>query len=153
LQYTIVRPSALYGERCVSRRVGQVFIENAMRGQKLRIDGDGTDRLDFTYIRDLVNGVCLCIEKPAARNQTFNLTHGQGRSISELLGIVRAHFPNVEVESVKRDALMPERGTLSVAKARKVLGYEPKFPIDVGVSKYIEWYKSQAHAFGFKGVS
>jgi nucleoside-diphosphate-sugar epimerase len=153
LQYTIVRPSALYGERCVSRRVGQIFIESAMRGEKLRIDGDGSDRLDFTYINDLVDGVCLCIEKPAARNQTFNLTHGQGRSIGELLEIVRAHFPTVEVESVKRDRLMPERGTLSVAKAKKFLGYEPKFPIDVGLPKYIEWYKSQARALGLKGAS
>lgn len=33
LSYTIVRPSALYGERCVSRRVGQVFIESAFGGQ------------------------------------------------------------------------------------------------------------------------
>jgi nucleoside-diphosphate-sugar epimerase len=149
LQYTIVRPSALYGERCVSRRVGQVFIESAMRGQTLRIDGDGSDRLDFTYVKDLVNGVCLCIEKPAARNQTFNLTQGHGRSIADLLQIVRAHFPNVQAESVKRDRLMPERGTLSVAKAKKFLGYEPEFPIDVGLPRYIEWYKSQAHAFGF----
>jgi len=152
LEYTIIRPSALYGERCVSRRVGQVFIESAMRGEKLRIDGDGSDRLDFTYINDLVNGVCLCIEKPAARNNTFNLTYGQGRSIAELLGIVRLHFPKVEVESVNRDRLMPERGTLSVAKAKKFLGYEPKFPIDVGVPQYVEWYQSQARAFGFKGV-
>jgi nucleoside-diphosphate-sugar epimerase len=153
LKYTIVRPSALYGERCVSRRVGQVFIENAMRGQRLRLDGDGSDRLDFTYVQDLVNGLCLCIEKPAARNQTFNLTYGQGRSIAELLEIVRSHFPNVEIESVKRDQLMPERGTLNVTKAKKFLGYEPKFPIDVGIPKYIEWYKSQARTFGFKGVS
>ena len=30
LPYTIIRPSALYGERCISRRVGQIFIENAL---------------------------------------------------------------------------------------------------------------------------
>ena len=34
LPYTIIRPSALYGERCVSRRVGQIFIENAIQGKK-----------------------------------------------------------------------------------------------------------------------
>jgi nucleoside-diphosphate-sugar epimerase len=152
LQYTIVRPSALYGERCVSRRVGQVFIENAMQGQTLRVDGDGSDRLDFTYIKDLIQGVCLCIEKPAARNQTFNLTHGHGRSIAELVQLVRSHFPRVEVESVNRDRLMPERGTLSVAKAKKFLGYEPAFPIEAGIPKYVDWYKSQARAFGFKGT-
>ena len=32
--YTIIRPSALYGERCVSRRVVQVFIEKAIEGAK-----------------------------------------------------------------------------------------------------------------------
>ena len=33
MPYTIIRPSALYGERCVSRRVGQIFIENSVQGQ------------------------------------------------------------------------------------------------------------------------
>lgn len=141
MQYTIVRPSALYGERCVSRRVGQVFIEGALRGDKLRMDGDGSDKLDFTYIDDLVQGVCLCVEKPEARNQTFNLTHGNGRAIKDLLGIVQKSFPNIEVESVVKDRLMPERGTLDVTKAKTLLGYKPQFPIEKGIAKYIEWYK------------
>jgi len=53
LPYTIIRPSALYGERCVSRRVGQIFIENALRGESITVQGDGSDRLDFTYVQDL----------------------------------------------------------------------------------------------------
>ena len=57
LPYTIVRPSALYGERCVSRRVGQIFIENALLGQEIVVNGDGSDGLDFTYIQDLVDGL------------------------------------------------------------------------------------------------
>ena len=48
LPYTIIRPSALYGPRCVSRRVGQIFIESALEGTTLRVDGDGSERLDFT---------------------------------------------------------------------------------------------------------
>ena len=86
LPYTIVRPSALYGPRCVSRRVGQVFIENALTAQPLRIDGDGAERLDFTYIDDLVDGICLTIAEPAARNETFNLTYGSARSVADLVG-------------------------------------------------------------------
>jgi len=49
LPYTIIRPSALYGERCISRRVGQIFIENALFGNEITINGDGSDGLDFTY--------------------------------------------------------------------------------------------------------
>ena len=144
LPYTIVRPSALYGERCVSRRVGQAFIENALRGIDLTVNGDGSDVLDFTYIGDLVQGIRLCIERPEARNQTFNLTYGDARSLNHMADIVRANFPGIKVKYQPRDSLMPERGTLSVDKARRLLGYEPQFPLETGFVRYIDWYKGLA---------
>ena len=144
LPYTIVRPSALYGERCVSRRVGQAFIENALRGESLTVNGDGTDALDFTYIGDLVQAVRLCIEKPEARNQIFNTTYGAAKSLNQMIDIMRASFPGIEVKYQARDALMPERGTLSVDKARNLLGYAPQFPLETGFVRYIDWYKGLA---------
>jgi len=146
LPYTIIRPSALYGERCVSRRVGQAFIENALRGQDLTINGDGTDALDFTYIDDLVQGVSLVIAKEESRNEIFNLTYGGARSLNHMADLVKAHFPGIKVDYKPRDALMPERGTLSVDKARRLLGYEPQFPLEKGFVRYIEWYKALAAA-------
>jgi nucleoside-diphosphate-sugar epimerase len=142
LPYTIIRPSALYGPRCVSRRVGQIFIENALNGAKLRIDGDGQERIDFTFIDDLVQGVCRTIDRPQAINETFNLTYGSSRSIQDLVEIVRQHFPQVDVESVARDKLIPFRGTLNIDKAKDLLGYAPSNPIEIGFPKYIDWYKS-----------
>jgi len=141
LPYTIIRPSALYGPRCVSRRVGQVFIESAMKGQALRVDGDGSERLDFTFIDDLVQGIIQTIRHPAARNETFNMTYGESRSLNDLAKIVQKEFPGIPVEYIERDKLMPFRGTLSVNKAKKLIGYSPKNPIDVGFPKYIQWYK------------
>lgn len=140
LPYTIIRPSALYGPRCVSRRVGQVFIENAMSGLTLRVDGDGSERLDFTFIGDLVDGIALAIEHPAARNQTFNMTFGHSHSIQELVNVIHSHFEEVKVEHVERDELMPYRGTLSIEKARELLGYSPQNPFEVGFEKYVAWY-------------
>lgn len=140
LPYTIVRPSALYGQRCVSRRVGQVFIENALRGLKLRVDGDGDERLDFTYIDDLVDGICLTLENERAKNEIFNLTYGASRPIKDLIDITKQFFPNVEIERIERDKLMPFRGTLSVDKAKRLLGYSPKNPVEIGFPKYIQWY-------------
>ncbi len=141
LTYTIIRPSALYGPRCVSRRVGQIFIENALSGSRLRIEGSGEESVDFTYIDDLVEGICLVLTHPAARNEVFNMTYGQARSIRDLAKIICEHFPNVEIEHAERDRLMPDRGTLSVEKARRLLGYSPRFPIEVGFPNYIEWYR------------
>lgn len=142
--YTIVRPSALYGERCVSRRVGQAFIENAMRGMRLTVNGDGNDALDFTYIEDLVQGLLRSIALPAARNQTFNLTYGSARTLNQMIDLMKQAFPNIEVVHNPRDGLMPERGTLSVDKAKRLIGYEPQYPLEKGFPRYIEWYKQMA---------
>lgn len=142
LPYTIIRPSALYGERCVSRRVGQIFIESAIRGEEIRVLGDGSDRLDFTYIDDFVNGMLRVIENENSRNQIFNLTYGESRSLGNMADIIAEHFPDVRVRYVPKDKLTPDRGTLSVDKARELIGYRPEWPLERGFVKYINWYKT-----------
>jgi nucleoside-diphosphate-sugar epimerase len=147
MPYTIIRPSALYGERCVSRRVGQIFIENAITGKPIQVDGDGEDRLDFTYIEDFCQGVSRAIACDAARNQIFNMTYGESRSLKELTCVLREEFPDVEIEFREKDKLTPDRGTLSVEKARQLMGYAPEFPLEVGYRKYIRWYREHYRAF------
>jgi nucleoside-diphosphate-sugar epimerase len=144
MPYTIIRPSALYGERCVSRRVGQAFIENALRGMRLSVNGDGSDALDFTYIGDLIQGLIQCMKKPEARNQIFNLTYGSARSLKQMIELVRSELPDIVVDYQPRDQLMPERGTLDIDKARNLLGYEPQWPLEKGFVNYIRWYKGLA---------
>jgi nucleoside-diphosphate-sugar epimerase len=139
--YTIVRPSALYGQRCVSRRVGQIFIENALKGVPLKISGDGSDRLDFTYIEDLSNGIVKILENESSENQVFNITYGESRSIKDMIEIIEEHFPGIEVQYLPKDKLMPARGTLCVDKAKKLIGYAPQYPLEKGIVKYINWYK------------
>tara|TARA_A100001015_G_C15009456_1_gene722304 strand:+ start:1399 stop:2418 length:1020 start_codon:yes stop_codon:yes gene_type:complete len=142
LPYTILRPSALYGERCISRRVGQIFIENALNNAEIRIQGDGNEKLDFTYIEDLVRGITNAIEHKDSLNQIFNITFGKSRSINSLLEILKKEFKEVKVSYEKRDKLMPIRGTLSTKKAVKLIGYKSQWPIETGYLKYINWYKS-----------
>jgi len=142
LPYTIIRPSALYGERCVSRRVGQIFIENSLQDLEINVNGDGEDKLDFTYIEDFVSGVKLCCESKNSVNQTFNLTYGSAKKISELIDILKSEFPKTKINFKEREKFMPERGTLSIKKAKDLLGYEPKNPIEIGYIKYIQWYKN-----------
>jgi len=142
LPYTIIRPSALYGERCVSRRVSQIFIENAVQGLDIAINGDGSDKLDFTYIDDLIQGIVLSIGNKKALNETFNITYGKARSIGEMAEILKDYFKGININYLPKDSLTPDRGTLNVDKARDLLGYQPQNPIDVGYPKYIKWYKS-----------
>jgi nucleoside-diphosphate-sugar epimerase len=142
LPYTIIRPSALYGERCVSRRVGQIFIESALKGEEININGNGADKLDFTYINDLISGIIKVIKNKNSINQTFNLTYGKSRSINDLVNILSGQFPKLKINYLPKNNLEPNRGTLCVDKAKKLIGHNPQYPIEIGYPKYIEWYKS-----------
>ncbi len=142
LNATIIRPCALYGPRCISGRVIQKFIEAALTGGDINIQGDGKDREDFTYIDDLIDGVVKVISQPEnSIGETFNITAGEARSIGELAFHVKQHFPETIITYSERDKMKPMRGTLSVEKAKRMLGYSPKYTLEKGLSEYIDWYK------------
>ena len=73
--------------------------------------------------------------------ETFNLTYGRSHSINHMLDILKKCFDKIEIKYVKRDKFTPNRGTLSVDKAKDILGYVPKYNLDLGYLKYIDWYK------------
>jgi nucleoside-diphosphate-sugar epimerase len=110
------------------------------------VDGEGDERLDFSYIDDVVDGAVRAIGHPDARNQAFNITTGASRTLAELIEIVREHFPEVDVEYVERDALRPYRGTLSIEKARRMIGYSPQTSLEEGLDRYVAWYRDLVSA-------
>lgn len=142
LPYTIIRPSALYGERCISRRVGQIFIENALTNSKIIINGDGNEKLDFTYINDLIDGIICAIKSKNSLQETFNITYGNARTINSLLEKIKENFSKVKISYKSRDKLMPLRGTLDVSKAKKLINFNSKWSLDRGYPAYINWYKN-----------
>ena len=139
---TVVRPSALYGERCISRRVSQMFIENALTGKPLLLEGGGDGRLDFTYIKDLVQGQvrALALHDAPDKSNTFNLTYGDARTIADIASIVQDIVPDAILEARPRAVEKPIRGTLSTERAKQILGFEPEYDIDSGYRQYCEWY-------------
>jgi nucleoside-diphosphate-sugar epimerase len=142
LPYTIIRPSALYGERCVSRRVGQIFIENAIQDLDININGSGDEKLDFTYIDDLVQGIYKSCINDNSKNQIFNITFGNSRKLRELADLLKSEFPNVKINYVGKEQFMPERGTLNIDKAKRLIDYSPQYKLEEGYIKYIQWYKN-----------
>ena len=143
---TIVRPSALYGPRCISGRVSQKFVEMALAGKPLPLDGGGAGLLDFTHIDDLVEGLALALDQSGGGTNTFNLTYGRARTIREMAEVLRGVIPCEFVET-PANTLAPVRGTLSTARAEKVLGFKATRSLEDGYRAYCEWYKEQwAHA-------
>lgn len=136
-EYVIVRPSAVYGFGDCNRRVSQIMIENAMRGKPLVLHGGGHSRIDFTCATDVADGFARALTTPGAANQVFNITRGNARAVREFALEVKKHFPDAQLIEKPTDASRPERGTLSIEKARKVLGYNPKVDIEQGVAEYV----------------
>lgn len=142
LDITIVRPQALYGPRCVSRRVTQVFVENALSGLPLRIDGDGSARYDFTHIDDLTAGLAAVIEnREAAIGETFCMTAGNAVTLFDLAETIQELVPGTTIEHGPPDPSKPSRGTMSVGKAWRVLGWQPRVGFADGIASLIEWYR------------
>jgi nucleoside-diphosphate-sugar epimerase len=144
LDLAIVRPSAVYGPYDANQRVIQKFIAKAMAGEPLHVDGDGSFRLDFTFVEDAAQAIELVATHPAAKGETFNITRGEARSLKEVIDILRKHFPDLEAEYGPAPAYMPKRGTLDVSKARNLLGYKPGYDLERGVSLYVEHLRNHA---------
>jgi nucleoside-diphosphate-sugar epimerase len=140
INYTIVRPSALYGVRCISGRVTQKFIENALMGKPLLLEGGGDGRLDFTNVADLVEGITRALALPSGRSRTFNITYGNARTIAELAAIIKDVVPNAILEERPPAPEKPKRGTLEIGRAREYLGFTPSRGLDTAYRDYCRSY-------------
>jgi len=95
--------------------------------------------MDFTYVDDAAHGFFLAATHPSAGGETFNITYGQGRRLSELAQVLKQYAPNLKLSGEEIDDHdRPRRGGLSTDKARRLLGYEPRWPLERGIPAYLE---------------
>lgn len=145
IEYSIVRPSAVYGPTDVNRRVSQIFLENAIAGKELVLYDSGKSRLDFTFVKDCAHGIILVALSKNSANEIFNITRGEGRSLKEYADILRQYFPDLRVKMEESSQIFrPKRGALDITKARTLLGYNPKYSLEDGIKEYIEFAKVNA---------
>jgi len=138
IDYTIIRPSAVYGYGDANKRVVQLFIESALEGSNLELYYGGETKIDFTYIDDLVDGFTKALFSKKAADQTFNITFGQGRSVRQLALLIKDYIPGTKIVTKSEAIKRPERGALDVTKTKKLLGYNPEFNLENGIKKYFQ---------------
>ncbi len=138
IPYTIIRPSAVYGPTDMNNRVTQIFINKAFKGETINIEGKN-EKLDFTFVEDLANGCILASTKKNGENRTFNITYGKGETLYKFVKILSKYFKNLKFKIKGRDSFRPKRGTLSIKKATQLIKYKPKYNLELGIKKYIEF--------------
>jgi nucleoside-diphosphate-sugar epimerase len=139
IEYTIIRPSAVYGPTDVNRRVSQIFMERARDGRELALHGGGATKLDFTYVKDTAHGFCLAALAEDARNEVFNITRGEARSLLAFAEILKATFPNLAMRIEAHESHRPKRGTLDISKARELLGFHPRYSLEDGLAETLDY--------------
>lgn len=136
--YGIIRTTSVYGAGDFNNRVPQVIIENALTGKgNLRVNKAAL--LDFTYIKDLVEGIKSVMFYDG--NGVFNISGGRAMTLVNFINAVEASTG----KKLKYEAHAVEdrgrRGSLSNDKARIILGWEPKFDLKSGVADTLSIYK------------
>ncbi|MGH2970939.1 MAG: NAD-dependent epimerase/dehydratase family protein [Gaiellaceae bacterium] len=140
-----VRPFNVYGPGQIGGGAIRAFIEDALAGRDFTIHGDGSQVRAWCYVDDMVRAVLLCLERPEAVGQSFNV--GNDRSVVTILELAervkrltgssgeivfkQLHYADVEIRSP------------NVAQARELLGFEAKVDLDEGLERTIAWYRSR----------
>jgi nucleoside-diphosphate-sugar epimerase len=141
--YSIIRPSAVYGEWDVEDRVVSKFMLGAMRDETLKVKG-ASEVLDFTYVEDTAQGIVRAATMKQANGEIFNITRADTKLYTLLdaanIAIEIAGKGKVEVQG--KDADFPSRGRLSIDKAVHLLGYHPTTSVEQGFEKYHNWFKA-----------
>jgi len=121
------------------------FTKNIIEKKNIELFNNGNHARDFTYINDVIKGIFGIINKPQKNSIPFNIVNiGSGQSI-KLKEFVKLIEKNLGVRA-KIKKLTFQKGDIKkthsdIKKLNSYTGYEPKVGIEVGIKKFIDWYK------------
>ena len=137
-----IRPFNIYGPQQVGQGAIHAFVVRALRGEDLVIHNDGSQIRAWCYVDDIVEGVVLALTKPDAVGEAFNI--GNPRSVVTVHNLARDIIritnstSKIRFETVDRADV--ELRIPSIAKARKLLGFEPLVDLEQGLQQTVESY-------------
>ena len=115
-------------------------------GEPIPFFGDGSTRRDYTYVDDIVQGIEGAIAYAAARDacfEVFNLGESDTVPLArlvELLGAAMRVSPALDRLPAQPGDV--ERTYADISRARAMLGYTPRVPIEEGIPRFVEWFRS-----------
>ena len=146
IEYTIARPSGVYGPGDIPDRVVTTFYDRAIKNEKITVH-KGIGAVDFTYVQDAAEGIIKCATHPGAANLSFNISSGTGTDLSKLAEHISSITDSEsEIKIEGRSQMYPARGALDISRAKELLGYEPQTSLLKGLNKYHQWYQDYSNS-------
>ena len=143
LRSVCLRFFTVYGARQRPDLAIHKFARLISEGKPIPVFGDGTTRRDYTYVDDIIAGVRAAMDYDASDYEVVNLGGSRTVSLSELIALLERELGQKAI--INRQPPQPgdvPRTFADVSKARLLLGYDPQTPIEEGIRRFVEWYKS-----------
>jgi UDP-glucuronate 4-epimerase len=144
LRIAALRFFTVYGPRQRPDLAIHRFTRLLTGGSPILQFGDGSSSRDYTHVRDILQGIDGAIrwtEQPAATCEVFNLGGSNPIRLDALIAMLGRALgvePRIEVQPVQPGETT--RTYANIAKARRVLGYDPTVPLDDGIKEFVAWY-------------
>jgi dTDP-glucose 4,6-dehydratase len=146
LNTLILRPFNTFGPRQSIRALIPWIIYQGLRSEKVKL-GNLEPKRDFTYVKDTVEGILLALEKETEGGDEINLGTGRSFSVMEVVEVVsKVLGKNLKVE-VEEKFKRPKKAEVfnliaDNSKAKRGLGWEPKWSFEEGVRETVEYVRS-----------
>ena len=129
------------------------FVNQLLRHQSPVINGDGNHSRDFTFIENVVqaNMLALFTQNPEAVNTVYNVAFGEQTTLNQLVQSLKKYLSAIDpsisgihvIHGPNRDGDIPH-SLASIEKARKYLGYSPRYNFLEGLHLAVQWYKDNS---------
>jgi len=144
----VLRPANIYGpyddfEWETSHVLPALIRRIVERHNPMVIWGDGSDIKDFIYVDDMIDGMVLAMEK-LDRFDFLNIASGKQYVLKDLINLmlnIDGYKDAVIKFDTSKPVMIPKR-MIDPRKAKEVLGFEVKTPMEEGLKKTIAWYRS-----------
>jgi len=132
---------SVYGPRGRPDMAPLIFAHKLMHKETISIFG--WCRRDFTYIDDIVDGVMAVLDSDLRGHELFNLGAGRPTDIAEFGQMLSMSLLGSPTDMTRTAARSEEmRWTwANNDKAKRMLGWEPKVGLDVGIQRLADWYR------------
>jgi nucleoside-diphosphate-sugar epimerase len=140
LDATVLRYFTVYGPAGRPDMAIFRFIRAIAEGEPITVFGDGTQERDFSYIDDIARGTVA-----AQKNlgyEIINLGSDRPVVLTEIIGMIERELKQeARIDYAPRHCADVLATWANVNKARDLLGWEPRVPIEEGIKLSVDWYR------------
>ena len=143
IQTLCLRFFTVYGPRQRPDLAIRKFSEFIIKGKPIPVYGDGTTVRDYTYIDDIIDGICSAIKYDKSPYEIINLGSVSPVSLNKMIEILEKTLCKKAIINYlpmqKGDVL---KTVSDINKAKELLNFSPQTSFESGIKKFIEWLNS-----------